>query len=207
MRYFTLLLFGIVSYSLQVAAQEENLSDSSAVVTNSLWDNWYGQVGMDMSLQNPYGSNFMNVFPNGKSYGVDIAIGKWFTPEFGMRAKVNLENTFFQSDHAEWLKTFDKGYLTLVEDFQFDILNLFGTYQPEKKYSLIVFPRAGAFIDLGSGKGSPLLGLGVSNVFRINNKWNLYADVAYQAITSVNGVATDTGSGEERRDRYLFQIE
>ena len=169
--------------------------DSKAIVTNSLWSNWFGQLGVDMSLQNPYGCNFAHVFPNGKSYGVDVAVGKWFTPEFGMRAKLNLENAFLQSDHAEWVKMFDKGYLTLVEDFQFDMLNLFGTYRPERKYSLIVYPRAGAFVDLGSGKGSPLLGLGIGNVFRLNQKWSLYADVAYQAITSVNGVGTDTGSG------------
>jgi hypothetical protein len=28
------------------------------VATNSFWSNWYVQVGVDMSLQNPYGSNF-----------------------------------------------------------------------------------------------------------------------------------------------------
>lgn len=173
----------------------ETIPDSKAIVTNSLWSNLFLQFGVDMSLQNPYGCNFAHVFPNGKSYGVDIAIGKWFTPEFGMRAKINLENAFLQSDHAEWVKMFDKGYLTLVEDFQFDMFNLFGTYKPDRKYSLIVFPRAGAFINLGNGKGSPLLGLGISNVFRLNNKWNLYADVAYQAVTSVNGYITDTGSG------------
>lgn len=184
-----------VMCNLAMVAQEDNHVDSIAVVTNSVWDNIYGQLGVDMSLQNPYGCNFSHVFPNGKSYGVDVAVGKWFTTGFGMRAKMNLENAFLQSDHAEWVKTFDKGYLTVVEDFQFDMLNLFGTYQPERKYSLIVFPRAGAFIDLNSGKGSPLLGLGIGNVFRLNHKWSLYADVAYQAITSVNGVKTDTGDG------------
>lgn len=173
----------------------EAFDDSNAIVTNSFWDNWYAQVGVDMSLQNPYGCNFMNVFPNGKSYGVNIALGKWFTPGFAMRAKVNLENAFLQSGHAEWLKKLEKGYVTVVEDFQFDMFNLFGTYKPDRKYSLIVFPRAGALICLGNGKGSPLLGLGISNVFRLNNKWNLYADVAYQVATSAIGYSTDTGSG------------
>ena len=195
MRFVAFLLIWILLCDFTAYAQEENQLDSSAYVTNSVWDNIYGQVGVDMSLQNPYGTNFMNVFPNGKSFGIDLAVGKWFTPEFGMRAKLNLENAFLQSDHAEWVKMFDKGYLTVVEDFQFDMFNLFGLYQPERKYSFIVFPRAGAFIDLGSGKGSPLLGLGVSNVFRLNKRWSLYADVAYQAITSVNGFGTDTGSG------------
>lgn len=176
------------------AQQEELPVDSNAVVTNSLWDNWYTQVGVDMWLQNPYGTNFKNVFPNGKSYGVDVAVGKWFTPGFGMRAKLTLENTFLQSDHAKWIHH-QKGYFTVVEDFQFDILNLFGDYKPDRKYTLIVFPRAGAFVELKNGVGSPILGLGVGNVFRLNDKWSLYADVSYQATNSVIGFGTDTGSG------------
>lgn len=195
MRFIVFICFWIASCHITVLAQNDTIDDSSAYVTNSVWDNLYGQIGVDMSLQNPYGCNFANVFPNGKSYGLDVAIGKWFTPKFGMRAKVNLENTFLQSDHAEWVKMFSKGYLTLVEDFQFDVLNLFGEYQQDRNYSLIVFPRAGAFVDLRTGKGSPLLGLGIGSVFRHNRKWSLYADVAYQATTSVNGMSTGTGSG------------
>ncbi len=174
-------------------SEERNVSD--AIVTNSFWDNFYGQVGLDMSLQNPYGCNFMNVFPNGKSFGVDAAVGKWFTPKVGARVKLNLENAFLKSDHAEWVNMYDKGYLTLLGDFQFDVQNIFGNYKSDRKWTLTVYPRAGAFVDLGTGKGSPVLGLGIGNTFRINDKWGLYADVAYQVMTSVNGVATGTGSG------------
>ena len=176
------------------AQESEDKNVTDGYVTNSLWDNWYGQVGVDMWLQNPYGSNFMNVFPNGKSYGIDLAVGKWFTPGFGMRAKMNFENIFLQSDHAKWIHH-KKGYFTIVEDFQFDILNLFGEYKPDRKYSLIIFPRAGAFVELQNGVGSPILGLGIGNVFRLNDKWSIYADVAYEATNSVIGFATDTGSG------------
>lgn len=195
MRYIAFLFIWIASCNLTVNAQQEELPvDSNAVVTNSLWDNWYAQVGVDMWLQNPYGTNFKNVFPNGKSYGVDVAVGKWFTPGFGMRAKLTLENTFLQSDYAKWIHH-QKGYFTVVEDFQFDILNLFGDYKPDQKYTLIVFPRAGAFVELKNGVGSPILGLGIGNVFRLNDKWSLYADVSYQATNSVIGYGTDTGSG------------
>ena len=194
MRYFIFMFLWIASCNLTIVAQEENQGDSNATVTNSLWDNWYGQVGVDMWLQNPYGTNFKNVFPNGKSYGVDVAVGKWFTPGFGIRAKVTLENTFLQSDHAKWIHH-QKGYFTVVGDFQFDILNLFGNYKPDRNYSLIVFPRAGAFVELKNGVGSPILGLGIGNVFRLNDKWSIYADVSYQATNSVIGQATDTGSG------------
>ena len=55
-----LLLFALLPLSLMAdngdsftAVQVEenaNPQDSCAVVTNSFWDNWYGQVGVDMSL-------------------------------------------------------------------------------------------------------------------------------------------------------------
>ena len=196
MRYIVFLLIWIASCNQIANAQQEEVpADSNAVVTNSFWDNWYGQLGVDMSLQNPYGCNFMNVFPNGKSFGVDVAVGRWFTPEFGGRGKLNLENAFFQSDHAEWLKSFDKGYLALTGDFLIDLQNFFGDYKPDRMWTLTLYPRAGAFIDLKSGKGSPILGLGIGNTFCLNDKWSIYADVAYNAVTSVNGVGTDTGSG------------
>jgi len=51
-----------------------------AVAANPFWNNWYVQLGFDMSLQNPYGYSFSDVFPNGKTFGVDAALGRWFTP-------------------------------------------------------------------------------------------------------------------------------
>ena len=195
MRIIVSILIWIGSCNVVIGANIGIQDDSMDIVTNSFWDNWYGQIGLDMSLQNPYGCNFTDVFPNGKSFGVDIAVGKWFTPGFGMRAKMNLENVFLQGNHAAWLTKVEKGYLTLVEDFQFDMFNLFGGYNSKRKYSLVVFPRAGALVELKSGKGSPVLGLGIGNTFRFNEKWGIYADVAYQVSTSAIGFATDTGSG------------
>ena len=69
-----------------------------SVATNSFWSNWYVQVGVDMSLQNPYGTDFTETFPNGKSFGVNLAVGKWFTPGIGTRLKVNWENGLLKSE-------------------------------------------------------------------------------------------------------------
>lgn len=171
------------------------IDDSKAIVTNSFWENWYVQMGADMTLLNPYGANFVHVFPNGKSFGLDVALGKWFTPVFGVRGRVNLENAFFQSDHAKWLKGCEDGFLTLVEDFQFNLLNIFGKEKLNRKYTLIAYTRAGAFIICRNGKGSPILGLGISNVFRLSDKWSLYGDVVYNAVTQVIGFSTGVGNG------------
>ena len=47
------------------AQEDEATIDSSAVVTNSFWDNWYGQVGADMILLFPVHHAVKDVFPNG----------------------------------------------------------------------------------------------------------------------------------------------
>ena len=58
----------------------------------SFGEDWFVQVGLDMSLQNPYGYNFARVLPNGKSFGLDVTMSKWFTPQVGVRGKFNWEN-------------------------------------------------------------------------------------------------------------------
>ena len=176
--------------------QNENQIDSSAVVTNSFWDNWFVQMGMDMTLVNAYGQNFMNVFPNGKSFGVDIAAGKWFAPEYGFRVKLNWENGIVKNDYATWLRDAkSKGFVALAGDLLINLHNLLGDYDPKRKWNLCVFPRMGGIMTLDNQVGSPIIGLGVSNTYRLNDKWSLYADVAYQGVSSVLGCQSDQGTG------------
>lgn len=102
---------------------------------NSFWSNWYVQTGLDMSLQNPYGHDFMGeVFPNGKSFGLNVAMGKWVTPVLGLRGRMNWENgiKLLKNGHDNWLAPFDEpgknmekgGYLTVVGDIQVDLHSL-----------------------------------------------------------------------------------
>ena len=173
------------------------LDDSKAIVTNSLWDNWYGQLGVDMTLMNPYGTNFAEVFPKGKAFGIDIGIGKWFRPEFGVRAKVNWENGIFKNESAIWLKKADQthgGWVSIIGDAMFNLHNLFGCYNPNRRWNISVYPRMGLLISLKS-EGSPLIGIGINNTFRLNDRWSLYADIDYQGVSSALGYMADTGTG------------
>ena len=105
MRYFILLMFFCSSQRLLANTIVESVS-SDSILTNSFWDNWYGQVGVDMNLLFPKGFNVMDVFPNGKSFGVNVAVGKWFSPELGSRFKVTWNNGIFKNDHNTWLYPF-----------------------------------------------------------------------------------------------------
>ena len=173
-------------------AQQEYDEKSKVVFTNSLWDNWFGQLGMDMSLMNPYGVNFKNTFPNGKTFGVDLAVGKQFTPEIATRFKINWENGIVKNNHSTWAKN---AYLFFAGDVLLNIHSLLDEYNPDRKWNLNVYPRMGAFIRLNDGEGSPILGLGINNTYKLSDKWSVYGDVAYQVVSAAHGFSTGRGTG------------
>lgn len=177
--------------------------DSNAVVTNSFWNNWYGQIGVDLNLLFPEGHNLMDVFPNGKSFGVNVAVGKWFSPEFGGRFKVTWNNGILENDHNTWLNPYgvpgenhrQGGFMTFIGDIQLNLHNLLGVYRPDKKWNVIVAPRVGGYLDIGTGKGCPILGGGMVTTYRIGDRWRLFADLSYNFTASINGVYSGNNGG------------
>lgn len=197
-----LCLWALVPASLHAQAFAPGGAPGS-VQTNTFWSDWFVQVDLDMSLQNPYGYDFSQVFPNGKTFGVDVALGKWFLPQVGVRGKFNWENGIglFRNDHANWLAPFDHpgenmdrgGYIALYGDLLINLHSLFGAYRQDRMWNLSVYPRAGVNYNFGVSKGALLLGAGVLNTFRLNERWSLYLDAAYHMTGS--GFVGDTSAG------------
>ena len=193
MKFYLLVL--LILCCQYVKADDNGNENSSAVATNSFWDNWYVQMGVNMNLLFPYGKDIKDVFPNGKSFGVDLAVGKWFSPEFGSRLKLNWGNGIPKNDYNTWLRPEGEpgenhrkgGFVTFIGDIQFNLHNPFGVYQPDRKWNIIAAPRAGGWIDIGSGEGAPLLGVGIINTYRLSDRTRLYADIGYHFLSSING--------------------
>ena len=191
------------SFSAAQVEKKEEPQPANAVVENSFWDNWYGQVGVDMSLLFPSHHSIKDVFPNGKCFGMDVAVGKWFSPEFGGSFKVVWNNGILPNDHNTWLAPYGVpggnhrhgGYLNFIWDMQFNLHNLIGDYKPGRKWNLIVGPRAGGWWDNYAEKGCPILGIGVINTFRLSDRWRLYVDAGYHFVASINGVSSGTDHG------------
>ncbi|CCX64955.1 pAP2 domain protein [Prevotella sp. CAG:1058] len=213
-----ILIFVVALLTTTVTFAQEG-GDKAAkyeVEMPSFWTNWYVQVGLDMSLQNPYGRDFSDVFPNGKTFGINAALGRWFTPALGLRAKVNWENGIglFENGHANWLapfyepgKNMDRGgYMTVTGDIQVNIHNLFWGYEEERLWNLIVYPRAGIDYNFGVSKGSPLLGLGIQNTFRLDSRYLLYLDISYNGVSSGHtGVEKSTGIGSNSNGFFVIE--
>lgn len=173
------------------------------VWTDSFWSDWFVQMGLDMTLQNPYGYDMSKVFPNGKSFGLDLAVGKWFSHQVGYRGKFNWENRLplLKNDHANWLAPFDLpgvnrekgGYIALYGDALFNLHNLFGSYRADRTWNLSVYPRIGVNYNFGVSKGALLAGIGLMNTYRLSDRWSLYGDIAY--IMTGSGFVGNNESG------------
>lgn len=182
-------LLGLVEAQAQVFEQMDSCSRENVVVADGFWDNWFVQVGLDMTLQNPYGYDFSKVFPNGKSFGLDIAVGKWFSHQVGGRGKFNWENKLplLKNDHANWLAPFYEpgenrrkgGYIAVYGDALFNLHNLFGAYRADRTWNASLYPRIGVNYNFGVKKGALNAGIGLLNTYRINDRWSIYGDIAY----------------------------
>ena len=178
--------------------------DKQQTVTGSIWGNWFVQAGLDMTLQNHYGCNFSQVFPKGKTFGLDVALGKWFSPHVAVRGKVNWENglPLFENKHLEWVgpaedptSNIDEGGIVILSvDCPVSVKNIFMDYDPDQKWNFYVFPRAGLGCNLAISSSSPMVGVGLGGTYKVKGRLSVYADMAYQVITSeFTGGVSGTG--------------
>lgn len=224
------VLVMFLGYTMTGHAQgDEAKADSSAIVTNSFWDNWFLQVGADMTLLFPVKDadvelpdggvahlhhSFKDVFPNGKSFGLSVAAGKWFTPVFGAKLKVNWNN-IIKDNYNVWYHPYGEtngsqhngGFLNIAGDIMFNMHNLLCEYKPDRKWNLSVGTRAGTWLLVKEGKGGPILGVGVYNTYRLNDKWKLFADVNYSFVSSLNDVDSGTDHGGNSFAEFNIGVE
>ena len=210
------LLSGATNVRSQVFEPGE---EPRTVRTEGFWENWFVQMGLDMTLQNPYGYDFAKVFPNGKTFGLDVAVGKWFTHQVGVRGKFNWENKLplLENGHANWLAPFYEpgenrrkgGYIAVYGDALLNMHNLFGTYRPERKWNTSLYPRIGINYNFGVSKGSLLAGIGLLNTYRISDRWSVYGDIAC-IMTGSGFVGSEevegTGTGSNSNGYLTFGI-
>ena len=189
-------------------------ADAQTDSTKTFWDNWFVQFGADMTVQKPHGHAFKDALSKGTSFGVDVAVGKWFTREVALRGKLCWDNGIIDS-RAEWLAPFNQpgvnhdkgGFLSFVGDAMLDLHNVFCEYREDRMWNAQVFLRAGAVYNFGCDKGSPLIGLGLANQFRLSDKWGLYADVAYNGVSSGFTMDPSTATGIGSGSNMYFTLD
>ena len=163
-----------------------------SVATNSFWSNWFIQAGVDANVVSSYGygSLLKKDWHDGRTYGFDFAVGKWFDPSIGVRLKLNWENgafyhAFRNQDHVwETADPHKGGYANLMFDTEFNLSNIFCGYNESRVWNLIFFPRMGIIRNFGQNAYAPELGVGFESSWKVAKRVNIYADVAYMWVTN-----------------------
>ncbi len=208
-----------VQYDLNGRCKKDDVrcqnNENSGVLTNGIWDNWFVQAGLDMSLMNPYGCNFGKVIPKGMTFGLNAALGKWFTPEFGLRVRGQWENGLIPNNSVEWVPPVDDpkenykkgGMATVALEAMLNLTNVFAGYEPERKWHTTGLVRAGIITQFVEGSGSPLMGVGVEETYRLDDKWSLFGSLGYQVTTSEGMGVSTTGMDVSAGSNGFFDID
>ena len=149
------LLVSVAAFAQETNKDAEGNTIYGPYETNSFFDNWFLEVGGGLNF------TWLNIgedFGN-KGLAVQANIGKWLTPEYGIRAGYH------------GLKNEIKGYENAINDFHYakadymvNISNLFGGYKENRTWEFIPFAGAGALMTKTANPNSA-----------INNEWALEA--------------------------------
>ena len=147
-----LALTAILTAAVPGFAQEtQGQQPVRSVYTNSFKDNWEFSVGVEyLSFYSQF-EDGMNLSKSPfKSYranfGAAATIGKWFTPEIGLRTKASgYWGKAVISDDAE--KNSIRFY-AFQEQAMLNLSNLIGGYRPDRLYSAIPYAGAGFVVAL-----------------------------------------------------------
>lgn len=185
---------GVCSDSVNVSPCCSEAISTVAPRCFSLKEGWFLEAGLDMNMYNPYGLPFSEVFPKGRSHGIDVAFGKYFTPGIGVRARLNWENglPLFENKRLEWLSPVGPNGLNMDAggcvwaylDVLMSIPALCSYPAHNRRWDVLLIPRAGIGTNCYLGSLSPIVGMGTGFTYRLSRRIKLYADLSYQGITS-----------------------
>jgi outer membrane protein OmpA-like peptidoglycan-associated protein len=176
-----------------------------SVATNSFWANWFVQAGVDANVVSMYGqgSLFKKDWHNGRTYGFDLAVGKWFTPGIGVRGKVNWENGAFYKAFRKYRHAWETpdgakgGYAAIYFDTEFNMSNIFCGYSDTRVWNLILYPRMGVIRNFDSGNYTSAIGGGLESSWKVAKRVSIYADLA--CVFTPQGFNDEVPMGSKNR--------
>lgn len=192
MMALTFVGLGTVAANAQCDEFATPTTSKYSVATNSFWSNWFIQLGVDANVVNLYksGSFFNKDWHDGRTYGVDVAVGKWFTPGIGTRLKLNWENGAFYKAFRTYPHAWEApdgskgGYAQLYFDTEFNLSNIFCGYSDTRVWNLTLYPRMGVIRNFSFDSYAPALGAGLESSWKLSKHVSVYVDAAWVFTTS-----------------------
>ena len=187
------LLLAMASLSLSVMAQDvEDINIAPAekhrVSTNGFWQNWF--LGANVTWSAFYGEGQRTLvapfhkFPGGSYYtslGASLSLGKWLTPVFGLRTKINA----WQMGKEENGCGGDK-YWIANEQLMVNISSLFRGYDELRFWNIIPYAGAGIQRNMSQRHYSTALSFGLLNTLRLSPRFSANIELAWNSAEASN---------------------
>ena len=205
-------MLAVASLSLNAMAQEDP-TEKYSVSTNSFWSNWF------ISADVMYGAFYTNEEADAnfsksplKSFrsniGASVAIGKWFTPGFGLRTK--FQGIWGRNVQTEDASTNAVKFWNLQEQALFNLSNMFCGYSETRVWNFIPYFGFGAVRNMSDNIYADNVSVGILNTWKLSKRVLLNLDVNfnvandYDAFRAANGfVANNYGSSIKNSDRFF----
>jgi len=187
-KMFIITALALMSVSVQAQTTDaaQNTTDKYSVATNSFWSNWFVSAGATYNMfytgVERGMSNRPGLFDGSRSTaGISIAVGKWFTPGFGLRTKVSgIWGRYVSPDETGSLKNKSHNsykYWTLQEQLLFNVTNLLCGYNEKRIYDLIPYVGFGVTRNMTSNDYAHGWSAGLLNTFKINRRLAVNLDL------------------------------
>ncbi len=174
-------------------------------VMNGFWDNWFIDLGVThlssySNTEHGLGLKKNPFWTGRRNWGGEISVGKWATPNFGMRVKGQLNwatqvapggNDGVDYTYGPNNLTYNQYSISLQP--MINLVNLFGGYKP-RVYNLSLYGGIGYLQNTETNQISMLYDLGIFNTFNITKRFHINID-AYVRM------------GEKDMDGYLGRDE
>ncbi|MDD4416866.1 MAG: OmpA family protein [Proteiniphilum sp.] len=141
MKKFSLLLFSAL-LAFSISAQEvQNVSHGTVYLKNKSSDNWYIGLGGGTNLYNTKAERDADSdFSDRLGWMGQIEFGRWNSPNWGARLVIDGGNIKHEADNAPFAKN---NWLGGHVDLMYNVINAWGSYNPERVYSLVPYVGMG----------------------------------------------------------------
>ena len=209
------LMLAVAGLSVNAMAQQADPTEKYSVATNSFWSNWF--ISADFSYGAFYSNEEQGMNPKlskspfkgfRNNIGASVAIGKWFTPGFGLRTKATgIWGRNVQSDNK---KTNAVKFWNISEQAMFNLSNMFCGYSDTRVWNFIPYAGAGVLRNMSHNYYAMTVSAGIVNTWKLSKHFLLNLDLGYtfapdyDAFRPANGaVAANYGDGMKNTDRFF----
>ena len=169
-----------VTMMMTASALAQEGKAQHGVFTNKFADNWeasFGVEGLSFYSSKEEGLNISKspFKPFRANFGAAATIGKWFTPEIGLRTKAS----------GYWGKAIigvtpeenSIRFFALQEHAMFNLFNIINGYNPMRTWDIIPYGGVGFIRNCSHNENSIGAGFGIVNTIRISDHLKLHTDL------------------------------